>query len=320
VNALKRWLLPPRIILVVLGILLLAACAWKAYALGTQPIVRAPKFWNTRWFQTGLVEGELALGLWLVAGLYPRRAWLLALVCFFGFFQFNFYLFLAGEKFCPCFGSMRARPGQTALLDLLVVSALLACKPFAEGSHLTIQSHPRRLRAILIVFGLAGVLAVVQLGGRPDPSFQPDLRKDRALRERMAFQVNHPTNSELLALIQKNTGLVMTADAVLAEEQTSFGSARFQNISAASLMEQMLGKQTTQTYWVKTDEGYRLARASIYLRWLPWLLAAALLGLISAALVWLHRKTREWPQKMSESTATGGQLPAGRAPRTGLVS
>ena len=59
----------------------------------------------------------------------------------------------------------------------------------------------------------------------------------------------------------------------------------------------MLGKQSTQTYWLKTDEGYKLTRAPIYLRWLPWLLAVALLGLIVAALVWLHRKTREWPQK-----------------------
>ena len=44
----KRWLLPPRPVLVVLGILLLVACAWNAYALRTQPIVLAPKIWNTR--------------------------------------------------------------------------------------------------------------------------------------------------------------------------------------------------------------------------------------------------------------------------------
>jgi hypothetical protein len=206
VNAVKRWLLPPQPVLIVMGILLLAACAWKAYALVTRPIVLAQHFWTTRWFQTGLVEGEFFLGLWLLSGLYPRRAWLLALTCFFGFFQFNFYLFLVGEKTCPCFGSMRTRPGQTALLDLAAVIALLACKPFPDGPQPTIQSHPRRFRTLLIVFGLLGVPAVVLLGGRPDPSFQPDLRKDLALRERMAFQVNHPTNAELLALLAVQRG------------------------------------------------------------------------------------------------------------------
>jgi hypothetical protein len=318
--SIKRWLLPPRVVLVVLGVLLLAACIGKAYALRTRPIVLAPKIWNTRWFQTGLVEGELVLGLWLVAGLYPRRSWLLALACFFGFFQFSFYLFLAGEKTCPCFGNLRTHPGQTALIDLAATLALLACKPFPAGSNLTILSHPHRLRAFLIVFGLAGIPAVVLLGGRPDPSFLPDLRKDRALRERMAFKVDHPTNGELLALLQKNTGAVITADAALATEQTSFGNARFQSISAASLMEQMLGKQSTRTYWLKTDEGYKLTRAPIYLRWLPWLLATTLLGMIAAALMWLQRKMREWPQNISVSDTTSGQLQAARVPRTGLIS
>lgn len=129
-RSLPRWLLPPRAVLCVLGVLLVTACAWKAHVLWARPIMVAPRIWNTRWFQTGLVEGELFLGLWLLSGLYPRRAWLLALLCFFGFFQFNFYLLLTGEKSCPCFASMRARPGQTAVLVAVAVFALLACKPF----------------------------------------------------------------------------------------------------------------------------------------------------------------------------------------------
>ncbi len=316
----KRWLLPPPSVLIVLSVLLLTACAWKAYMLWTRPIVLAPKIWNTRWFQTGLVEGELFLGLWLLSGLYPRRAWLLALACFFGFFQFNFYLFLAGEKTCPCFGSTRAHPGQTALLDLAAVIALLVCKPFPEGPGPTVHSHPQRLRAFLIVFGLAGVPAVVLLGGRPDPSFRPDLRKDHALRERMAFQVNRPTNAELLALLQKNTGLRMTADSSLTEERTSFGSARFQNISACSLMEQMVGKQSTKTWWEKTEEGYRLVRVPRLQRWLHWIIAAALFGLVSSALVWLYRKIHESPREPSEVSNVSGQAHNERVPRTGLAS
>jgi hypothetical protein len=319
-KSVRSLMLPPRAVLIVLGLLLLAACAWKAHALGTRPIVRAPNLWTTRWFQTGLIEGELFLGLWLLSGLHPRLAWLVTLACFFAFFQLNFYLFLAGEKFCPCFGSMRTRPGQTALIDLGAVIALFACKRFPEGAGLTLGSHPQRLRIFLIVFAFLGVPAVVLLGGRRDPTFLPNLRQDRALRPRMAFQVNHPSNAELLALIQKNTGLVMTADAALAEEQTSFGSARFQNISAASLMEQMLGKQATQTYWVKTDDGYRLARAPLLLRGLPWLLACTMLGLVAAALVWLHRKASEWPRTMPAGEKTSGPVKSARLPRTGLVS
>lgn len=306
----KRRLLPPRIVLAALGVLLLVACAWKAYALRTQPIVLAPKFWNTRWFQTGLVEGELFLGLWLLSGLYPRRAWLLSLVCFFGFFQFNFYLVLAGEKSCPCFGSTRVHPGQTALLDLAAAIALLACKPFPEGPEPTVQRHPQRLRTFLIVFGLAGVPTLVLLGGRPDPSFLPVLRQDRALRERMAFQVNHPTNGELLIILQKNTGLHMTGDMELTAEQTSFGKARFQNISACSLMELMVGKQSMRTSWTKTEDGYRFIQAPLFQRWLPWFLAVALLGLVSAALAWLHRKTLEWSRNISERGKADGQTHA----------
>lgn len=111
------------------------------------------------------------------------------------------------------------------------------------------------------------------------------------MRHRMAFQVNHPTNGELLALLEKRTGLAMTADAQLAAEHTSFGNARFQSISASSLMEQMLGKQSTQTAWMKTVEGYRLARAPLGQRALPWLVATALFLGIGLSLFWLQRRT-----------------------------
>jgi hypothetical protein len=288
VISVSRFLLPPRPVLILLGLLLLVACAGKGYTLLSNPILLNLHFWTSRWFQTFLVEGELFFGLWLLTGLHLRGTWLLAVACFFAFFQFNFYLFLAGETSCPCFGSTRIHPGQTALLDLVAVLALLACKPFPDGTGLTVSSRPERFREFLVIFGLLGIPAIVLLGGRPDPSLLPALRNDPLLAERMTVQVNHPSNGELLAILQKNTRLVITADSALTEQRPSFGSALFHNIAAWTLMEQMVGEQAMRTSWVKTAKGYHLVPASLLYRLLHWVLAAVLFALISATLLWFR--------------------------------
>jgi hypothetical protein len=302
--------LPPQPVFVVLGLLLLAACAWKGHALLTQPIFLVPHFWDTRGFQTGLVVGELFFGLWLLCGLYPRTIRLLSLTCFFAFLEVNSYLFLSGEKSCPCFGTLHVHPGQSALLDLAAFLALLLCKPFAAGAQPSARSHPGRFRAWLIAFALAGIPAVVVLGRQPDSALLLDLRQDRALAERLSFAANNPSNGELLAFLQKNTGVSMTAETDLAEQRPGFGSVEFQKVAAWLLMEQMVGQQAVHTSWVKTEQGYRFVRAPLWQGWLHWIVAAILAGLVSAALVLLHpSRGRSTPKRAAGGKVGGTATP-----------
>ena len=64
-----------------LGGLLLAAAALKAWQLLTEPTADSG-FWTTRWVLIAQVEGELLLGGWLLSGLFKKTAWLAALLCF----------------------------------------------------------------------------------------------------------------------------------------------------------------------------------------------------------------------------------------------
>ena len=65
------------IVLKLLGILLITAAALKAWQLLTEPMAEN-SVWSSRPVLIGLVELELALGFWLLSGLFKRAA----LYCF----------------------------------------------------------------------------------------------------------------------------------------------------------------------------------------------------------------------------------------------
>jgi hypothetical protein len=113
----------------VLGSVLLAAAALKAHQFAFGAIAESSLF-TSRWFLIGLIELELALGLGLLLGLYPRQARFAALACFTTFGVVSLQQALAGRASCSCFGALNVRPWYTFLFDVAAVVALGQWHPY----------------------------------------------------------------------------------------------------------------------------------------------------------------------------------------------
>lgn len=121
-----------RVVSVLLGSVLVTAGALKAYQLATEPVA-AVGFFGSRWLVIGLVEFELGLGLWLIAGLYARALRVVALGSFACFAVVALARMLAGERSCACFGSVEVSPYLALAFDAAAVAAS-TCVPSAWAS------------------------------------------------------------------------------------------------------------------------------------------------------------------------------------------
>lgn len=115
---------------VLVGVILLTAAVLKAHQLATSP-TREISIFTTRWFLIGLVELELALGLWLLSAVYPKQARVAALAVFAGFCSVSLYQALSGEHSCGCFGNLPINPWYTLLFDLAAAAMLWRWTPEA---------------------------------------------------------------------------------------------------------------------------------------------------------------------------------------------
>lgn len=112
------------IILRILGLILLVAAALKGRQLLVEPVA-SNSLWTSRPILILQVEFELALGIWLLSGLFPKAAWLVALGCFGLFSLITFLKGLTGAASCGCFGSVHVNPWVTLLaIDLPAVISL----------------------------------------------------------------------------------------------------------------------------------------------------------------------------------------------------
>jgi thiol-disulfide isomerase/thioredoxin len=76
------------------------------------------------------VEFELAMGIWLLSGVFKRLAWLAGLLCFGLFCCVTLYKGLTGAASCGCFGTVHVNPWITLLaIDLPAVIALSLFRP-----------------------------------------------------------------------------------------------------------------------------------------------------------------------------------------------
>jgi thiol-disulfide isomerase/thioredoxin len=117
------------ILLKFLGILLLAAAVMKGHQLLTEPAANAD-IWTNRAFMILTVEFELALGIWLLSGLFKRLAWLVVLGCFLLFSVITLYKGLSGFASCGCFGTVHINPWITLwVVDIPAVLALCIFRP-----------------------------------------------------------------------------------------------------------------------------------------------------------------------------------------------
>jgi len=118
-----------KLVLNLLGLLLLTATVMKGWQLLTEPVANKDIFSN-RVFLIFTVEFELALGIWLISGLFKKAAWLSALLCFGLFSAITFYKAITGADSCGCFGSVKINPWITLLtIDLPAVIALAIFHP-----------------------------------------------------------------------------------------------------------------------------------------------------------------------------------------------
>lgn len=118
-----------KLVLNLLGLLLLTAAVMKGWQLLTEPVANKDIFSN-RAFLIFTVEFELALGIWLISGLFKKAAWLSALLCFGLFSAITFYKAITGADNCGCFGSVKINPWITLLtIDLPAVIALAIFRP-----------------------------------------------------------------------------------------------------------------------------------------------------------------------------------------------
>ncbi|MDR1493807.1 MAG: hypothetical protein LBT05_13965, partial [Planctomycetaceae bacterium] len=105
---------------------LLTAAGLKA--LATTPDLENSIF-EARWFQTLLVEGEIALGLILLFGIVPKISWLVTIILFAVFSIVSLAKGLSGAESCDCFGAVKTNPFVTFFLDAGIVALLIFFRP-----------------------------------------------------------------------------------------------------------------------------------------------------------------------------------------------
>ncbi len=120
------------IVLKLLGVLLITAAALKGWQLLTEPVANND-IWSYRPFLILTVEFELALGIWLVSGLFKRAAYITALLCFLVFSAITAYKGITGAESCGCFGSVSINPYLT--LFAIYIPAVIALLVFRPGNQ-----------------------------------------------------------------------------------------------------------------------------------------------------------------------------------------
>ena len=141
---------------VVIGLVLLVASGFKAYELATEPLVEK-NFWTSRGILIGVVEFELALGLWLLSGYRSEQGRFMALGAFGVFSLFTLARAINGEASCGCFGKVSVNPWYTLSFDL---AALVALTWRQTGAVFAVTgSQHFRAMAALFIFLIVGVPA-----------------------------------------------------------------------------------------------------------------------------------------------------------------
>ncbi len=117
------------IVLKLLGMLLLTAAVLKNWQFLTEPMANND-IWTNRAFLILTVEFEIALGIWLLSGLFKKAAWLATLCCFSLFSFITLYKGLSGAESCGCFGSVHLNPYITLFaVDIPAVILLAVFRP-----------------------------------------------------------------------------------------------------------------------------------------------------------------------------------------------
>lgn len=105
------------------GSVLLVAALFKMQRVWTDSS-SASGILESTWFQVIVVEGELACGLALWLGVWPRFLRWSAMLMFAAFFGAAVSQALAGARSCACFGSLEVNPWVAVFLDIGILVVL----------------------------------------------------------------------------------------------------------------------------------------------------------------------------------------------------
>jgi len=144
-----------------LGGVLLAAAVLKGHHLLVSGSVSAYRL-TSRPVQVMLVVFELALGLWLMSGLYRKQAQFAARVAFALLAAASGYLLIEGADCCNCFGKMAVHPGVAFGFDLFALSCLMLL-PVPGRRRDDIQHHPWVAASFVSILVFLGVYLIVAL-------------------------------------------------------------------------------------------------------------------------------------------------------------
>ena len=141
--------------------LLLTTSALKCWQLATEPVI-GTSLLDSRWLLMAAVEFELFFGILLLANIWAKPSWAVALACFGLFTCVSVCKALAGHASCGCFGRVPVNPWYTGTLDLAVVLSLLRWRP--KESLFTIH----RAIAVLMIWVLIGIPVAYAMGSHTD--------------------------------------------------------------------------------------------------------------------------------------------------------
>lgn len=144
-----------------LGSVLLAAAVMKGHQLLVSGSASAFRL-TSRPVQVMLVVFELALGLWLVSGLYRKQAQFVARVAFALLAAASGYLLIEGADCCSCFGKMAVHPGVAFGFDLFALFCLMLLPVPGRGRD-DIQHHPWVASSVVSILVFLSVYLVVAL-------------------------------------------------------------------------------------------------------------------------------------------------------------
>jgi hypothetical protein len=163
----------------VLAAILIGAAVLKGHQLATEPVLGSGLL-SSRVFLITLVELEWLFGVWLVAGMYPKWTWRVAVGCFGLFACVSLYKGLSGDASCGCFGRVTVSPWWTLTMDLAAVAALLLWAPReqapkGEAAHGVLARRSRLfpLGILLVVVLFAGISGAIAMA-----SFRPAMLAD----------------------------------------------------------------------------------------------------------------------------------------------
>ncbi|NIT59612.1 MAG: hypothetical protein GWN00_26355 [Aliifodinibius sp.] len=137
-----------------LAALLIVSGVLKGWQLLTEPVANN-SIWTWRPFMVLQVDFELALGIWLLSGLFKKAAWLAVISCFSLFSSVTLYKGITGAESCGCFGTVHVNPWITlfafdipSVIALLVFRPVLSLKRKAESMRILIQEFITPLPSI----------------------------------------------------------------------------------------------------------------------------------------------------------------------------